>query len=542
MTDVTTNNKTILDYWPMSNFAPRKSQKTALNWVEKLPANVKYILVEMPVGCGKSPFGLNVSGWLAQSLGDSYILTPQKILQKQYEDSFDKKRLGTLYGKANYDCVNKKTNCDIGGDIKPQCDICPARIARDVALRAPNTVLNYTLALLLFKYSDPRTIRRKRVIIFDECQNLESHLVEFNAVNISDLRCKKLGVNYLIPKTIEKAMAWIVGDYTPMLHKKIKELGLIVGELEDELEFNARALTAEEQQNCRTLKELTTHAESIDNLCRLSIEEIKEEFVLVQEKNSFKFKELYGKNVFHSLVKPMADKFIFMSSTILNKDAFCRDLGLNPDEAAFLSLDSEFPVDNRPVVFKPIMKMNYQWNDDENYENRKKMALEIKELCELHKDESGIIHTGNFQISEWLVNELRNVVPHEIYEHNPSSKVNRGEVIDSYMQMASERPCLLISPSITEGLDLKDDLGRFAIFLKVPFPNMMDNWIKRRMELSREWYNRQAIIAIIQGGGRIVRTPTDHGNVYILDSSFGYLHNQVYKWLPDWWKEAFIKV
>ena len=43
----------------------------------------------MHVGGGKSPVGLTISAWLNQGYGSSFILTPQKVLQKQYEDSFD---------------------------------------------------------------------------------------------------------------------------------------------------------------------------------------------------------------------------------------------------------------------------------------------------------------------------------------------------------------------------------------------------------------------------------------------------------------------
>jgi len=97
---------------------------------------------------------------------------------------------------------------------------------------------------------------------------------------------------------------------------------------------------------------------------------------------------------------------------------------------------------------------------------------------------------------------------------------------------------LLISPSITEGLDLKDDLGRFAIWAKVPFPFLGDNWVKRRQQLSSDWYSRQAMIAMIQGGGRIVRSKDDWGHVYILDESFGNLLKYSKRFLPKWFTES----
>ena len=165
------------------------------------------------------------------------------------------------------------------------------------------------------------------------------------------------------------------------------------------------------------------------------------------------------------------------------------------------------------------------------------MVNKVLEILEMHKDDSGIIHTGNFAIASWLVEEIELAAPQKIFHHNPESGDDRGAVIDAFQ--AYKQPSILISPSITEGLDLKDDLARFAIITKVPFGFLGDQWIKRRMELSKEWYQRRALIDIIQGSGRIVRSTEDWGNTYILDASFRYLFQQVHESVPTWWKDAY---
>ncbi len=136
-----------------------------------------------------------------------------------------------------------------------------------------------------------------------------------------------------------------------------------------------------------------------------------------------------------------------------------------------------------------------------------------------------------------MVENLDGRVEHHIYHHNPESGDNRNDVIEAFTN--DVKPRILISPSSTEGLDLKEDLGRFAVFVKVPFGNLGDQWIKRRMELSTEWYQRQALINIIQGGGRVVRSKDDWGKVYILDASFGYLFKMTCHQIPKWWREAY---
>jgi len=535
-------SRPVLDFWPMGkDKPPRMTQVEALKWIESLPSNIKYILCEIPVGGGKSPLGINLSGYMSQSFGNAFILTPQKILQKQYENDFDKKILASIYGKSNYTCNKKKTNCDIGADIKPPCANCPAREALKIALSSPNMVMNYTLALLYFMLLDEKTMPKRNLMIFDECHTLENHLTEFNAITISERKCKQYNAKWNNPLTFKDAMGWIENVYYKAVDNYHRKLAVQMDDLSNEITFNDRALTTIEHTLITDFKEVVKHRQALLHLISMPYDEVIDRYVFVKDKGFFKLKELYGKNVFHSFVKQRADRFLFMSSTILDKDAFCRDLGLNPDEAAFISLTSEFDKDNRPVFFLPTMKMTYGWDKSDRRSERQDMVRTIIDICKEHKDDSGIIHTGSFNIADWLVTEMNGVVPHRILHHNPSSKLSRDDVISDYMELSVTQPTILISPSITEGLDLKDDKARFAIIVKVPYPNLSDAWVKRRMEISDEWYKRQALISIIQGCGRIVRHHDDWGYTYILDSSFQYLLHSMRKHVPEWWIDGYQK-
>lgn len=252
----------------------------------------------------------------------------------------------------------------------------------------------------------------------------------------------------------------------------------------------------------------------------------------------FQFKRLTGSFSFRRIIDPMADKFLMMSSTILNKEGFCRDLGIKEEDTAFLSMTSEFDIENRPVYYMPKARMNAKWKLPENETSRQTMLSAVDTLLGMHAEESGIIHTGNFEIARWLVENINTT--HRIYHHNPDSGDDRNSVIAAFQ--GDPKPSVLISPSSTEGLDLKDDLGRFAIFAKIPFGSLGDQWIKRRMEMSPEWYQRRALIDIIQGGGRVVRGGDDWGNVYILDESWTHLHKNALHMIPQWWRDGYQRV
>ena len=534
----------IYSFWPMEDYSPRKSQIEVLEWVKQLPPHIKYILCEMPVGGGKSPLALNLSGWFARNLGKAYILTPQKVLQKQYEDSFQKRLLHSLYGKSNYKCESKSTNCELGSDIKPRCEECPHKTAFQQVKYAPNVVLNYTLGFLLFKYAtDEKIIRKRDLIVFDEAHTIENHLTEFNAISVSEFRCRQIGtVAFKQFTTMRNAVDWMRDVYMPALVNKIGKLHPVVQEILETCADSGTPPSRDELNTISLLKELVNHKEMInEQLLIPTFEQVYEDYVLVNEgKTLFKFKELYGKRNFKQIVEPMADRFLFMSSTILDKDAFCEDLGLDPEHAAFISLDSEFELDNRPVFYMPTCKMSFGWDKPDRKKETDQMLKKIKSLCnDMHPDESGVIHAGSFQIAQWLVQNLENKIPHQIMHHNPGSGKTRDSVLEEFQELDGV-PKLLISPSVTEGLDLKGDKGRFAIFAKVPFPYINDAWVKKRMDLSDKWYKRQALIAMIQGSGRVVRSNDDWGHVYILDSSFGYLVSQSKNMIPKWWSDSIV--
>ena len=96
---------------------------------------------------------------------------------------------------------------------------------------------------------------------------------------------------------------------------------------------------------------------------------------------------------------------------------------------------------------------------------------------------------------------------------------------------------MLLSPSMTTGVDLKDDLSRFQIVVKMPFSSLADPRIKKKSTINSNWYTCQMLKTLIQACGRSTRSVDDFSATYILDSSFKYWVTRYKKWLP----ESFLK-
>jgi Rad3-related DNA helicase len=130
----------------------------------------------------------------------------------------------------------------------------------------------------------------------------------------------------------------------------------------------------------------------------------------------------------------------------------------------------------------------------------------------MHNQDKGIIHTHNNNITNQLaaaVKESRFLI------REPG--VRNELLLEQHAE--SPDPTVLISPSMSHGVDLKDDLARFQIIVKAPFLPIRDKRIEKLMKNNYDWYVNKMLCALIQSCGRGVRSKKDHCITYILDGA-----------------------
>jgi Rad3-related DNA helicase len=136
----------------------------------------------------------------------------------------------------------------------------------------------------------------------------------------------------------------------------------------------------------------------------------------------------------------------------------------------------------------------------------------MNKILEKNKDHKGIIHTSNYELSKWTKDAIKDkrLLFHDSF--------NREDTLNTHL--SSQNPTVLVSPSMINGIDLKDDFSRFQVILKVPFPNLMSTKIKKRLETNSKWYNWKALTDLLQAYGRSIRNDEDWAETYILDECF----------------------
>jgi Rad3-related DNA helicase len=228
-----------------------------------------------------------------------------------------------------------------------------------------------------------------------------------------------------------------------------------------------------------------------------------------------------------------AEMVIIMSATILNFDVFRRTLGLAREDCECLALPSDFPISNRLIFYRPLGSMNYRNKE----KTLPKVADALDKLLRARPDRKGLIHTNSYDMNRILVRALT-AAGHgaRIVTHDPG-----GAEEAIYRHGASTAPTVLCSPAMTEGIDLRDDLSRFQVVVKVPFPNFTDPYVAARKRLDADWYAWQTAMRLVQATGRSVRSQTDFAETYIVDLDFAAFRRNNRRLFPQWWLESIVE-
>ncbi|MFT4947788.1 MAG: Rad3-related DNA helicase, partial [Natronomonas sp.] len=219
--------------------------------------------------------------------------------------------------------------------------------------------------------------------------------------------------------------------------------------------------------------------------------------------------------------------FLLLSATILNREAFCAGVGLDPSNVGMVEMPHTFPLENRPLFDVTQGKMTYEHRE----ETLPNIARILVRLMAHHPDEKGLVHCHSYAIQDRLEKLLR--------EFGVGARIRSHDREDRDGQLAawqrSSDPTVFLSVKMEEALDLEGDLCRWQLLCKAPYPNTNDSRVARRLEDGQwAWYYRTALRTVIQACGRVVRSPDDYGYTYLGDSSLLELFDRARTDMPEW--------
>lgn len=384
---------------------------------------------------------------------------------------------------------------------------CTYKKAKKHFIDANLGVTNFSYFLAETQYAGK--IEPRQLLIVDEAHNTPDELSKFIEVNVTEQFCKNfLGITLLDKSTQLQTIRWIQDVYMPKLEVKVLHFEK---NLESYVNLKSKIESGEFASLAKKYEILDKHACKMRRFLKIWDKNnwvMDEQFSSERNARKIQFKPIDVAEYAPDMLHKFGEYCLYMSATILDEVAFAQLLGIQPDHVESARIPSPFPLENRPIIYSPIGKMSASHIDA----SLPKLVQAVKMILEAHPNEKGIIHTNSYKIANHIKRNLRSK---RLLVHN-------SETRDSTLQehTKSKHPTVLLSPSMTEGVDLQGDLSRFQIICKVPFPYLGDKLIRKKMNKWKWWYDLQTAKTVIQAVGRSIRSDTDSAVTYILDSSW----------------------
>lgn len=538
--------------------SPRKYQGEALSVIKWCIENDEFdnIVIQAPTGIGKSAIAMTIQKWFQST----YLLTPNLGLTQQYRRDYGN-ILKEVKGRSNFPCwVREGTaaGAPCWSNRKPcphtkKEDACPYYEQKHEAAEARLTLSNPAYLFRVIK-GDPNFGQRDLAIV-DEAHEIEPFLMGF-----LDTRITMAEWEVVHGRTVNFPMHYHPADWVEPIkafHKASCDLLEAADAMQDE-----KAV-----ERYRTLVGKTSVlVDLLKNPNQVVIEnttEGKQRILKVRPTRVGRFAS--------EQLDAISRRRILMSATILDVDTFLDNLGLADQRNLYVNItDSPFPSDNLKIHYASCGPMSYSKRDN----SIKKQVKAISGIMERFPHKRGVILPHSHYIRKALVEGLIEA-GHEsrIITHGSDSR-GREVAIKKFMESPDD-DLVLISPYVVQGFDFKGKLAEWLVISKVPFlPIKGDPVIEQRMQEDEQswrqkyentpdcpyeppnkysnnlcssfscpkpcqsWYQLQTALKLVQGAGRVVRTPTDKGHLFILDGSWQRFARQNSHLLPAWFRGA----
>lgn len=573
----------IRDHFPFGEVRP--AQEIGLAAIDRAYAeDKKFIVIEAPTGSGKSGMAIAAASY-AKVVGartGAYILSPQITLTEQYMSDFGSNGKVTtglleLKGKSNFTCTTyvdefgNPVSCEEGSLLcsseakkaammddeesegPVSCTNCPYKAAKKAFVDNPLGVTNF--AYYLGETSHAGQLTNREMLILDEGHNTENMILGFTDLEINKKRMQDVGLNGQIPVIkpgeTQKALDWLLSTFRPAV------LATII-DLEDQM-ATARNKSWSVEARGKLAKKLNGMKQFNTRLDRFINAEDKGEWLVWTDQS--KGTPSFGNLIIRPLTATLfadeilfnkANKVLILSATILDFGTFLRNLGISREDAVCVRIDCDFPVENRWIDYMPVGNMSSTLVKCPKCEGRgcsfcwqgkvksidlvlPKMGPAVDYIMRTwHPNDKGFVPTNSYKVTNELINGLSPEMRERVVTHTSEKGARNRAQID---HINADFPSVLFSPSMSEGLDLKDDLSRFSIMSKVPYP-FMDPYVKARSERDRDWYAWQTALTMVQSTGRSNRHKGDVAHHYILDEAFRFFVTKNEKMFPKWWLAA----
>lgn len=532
----------LLNFFP-KDFTPTSQQTKTINKIQHAFESSDVVILNAPTGTGKSFFAKTLSSSASicsdikkESIHDysafdidhhgqysnpdhlqshgGLVLTITKALQDQYKNLFN---CNILKGKSNYmSTLDSKIDVEIESAVMPKKIIHPHRLdhkcnyhndRRDILTEQFGS-MNYKMFMSL-----PGHVKYRDYIICDEASELEDELVSQASCIIKYRLLERVNISFnkLRIDTAKEVYEW---------------LSELVQVLQENRTYLQRTLQKKnkwgttDQVKYKIINQLHSHITTcVNNFhdCEYIVQKDSEQVTLTP----------LHVNTLAGNILEYGNKKLLMSATIIDHARYAKSLGITDYE--YIEIGSDFKSSKSPIY----CSSKYPLSRGTMNKYLPKIINNIKDILKHHKNDKGVIHTHTHDITEKVCSGIGGS---RLIYREPGT--DNETILRAHND--SSDPTVIVSPSLTYGVDLKDELSRFQIIVKLPYLPLHDKRIKQLFTESPEWYENKMLNTLVQACGRSTRSADDYSITYILDGNISKVIHKCRHKLPSYFIQRFV--
>jgi Rad3-related DNA helicase len=392
----------------------------------------------------------------------------------------------------------------------PYIEKCPYHVAKETAIHSRKVVLTYKYASIA---TWPKM--RKGILICDEAHGVAEEILDIGKFEIQQYHVDHYGV----PPIADAFPYAVQGVVSSSDMRKVI----------DYIAACWRTTAHYDTNDAKNSKGRRFH-KSLEGLLQGGLEETEEWFIDAGPNAAYHYHKGRKRHMPALVLRPLTAKnvagalwsrkqmTVLMSATIGDPYPLAKELGISHFQHRVVP--HVVPVDKRPVVsvFKDRMtKANLDKHPGLYVAQAKAISHYIN--TEIPPEWRGIILTTSYKKIEMLRTHLD--IGDRLWE--PPKEMNGNwEGVSRRIQAFLEDPREGIVACDTlsgwgHGIDLRGDLGRFAVVAGVQFPNPSDPYDQARRSRSAKYLTWLAHSGTMQASGRVSRGEVDENGEYLLN-------------------------
>jgi len=257
---------------------------------------------------------------------------------------------------------------------------------------------------------------------------------------------------------------------------------------------------------------------------------------------------------FTELIKESPRCIILTSGTLSPMESLEKELRIKFP----IKYESTHVIDVKQVFIQVLTRdhdgslFNFNYQNRANVNQKKNLGKLIQDICCISPGGVLVFFSGYSMMTQcydiWNTETIEKRSGKRVYKEAKTAAENQL-IIEQFNNDIHKSGAILFAVcrgKISEGIDFADDAARTVIVIGVPFPSMTDKKVTLKREYldyrsqslqinGKSWYIQEAIKAVNQSIGRVIRHIKDYGAIVLVDQRYAndWLKNHLSKWLRD---------